>query len=216
MIDAALFDWDGTLLDSRSALLGAWHAATQEVLARRWPTNAQEEELVFTLPGSQLFPRVAGDAGAAERLRDGFQRAYETTGEQVRAFPGVADMLAELRGAGLRIGVITSKARQRYDLDARRIGLAERIDLAVCQEDTRAHKPDPAPVRYALEALGVAADRAVFAGDTPVDVAAGTGAGTPVIGVAWGAAGARPLLDAGASVVARDARELTQILLERG
>jgi phosphoglycolate phosphatase-like HAD superfamily hydrolase len=144
MIDAALFDWDGTLLDSRSALLGAWHAATQEILARRWPTNAQEEELVFTLPGSQLFPRVAGDAGAAERLRDGFQRAYETTGEQVRAFPGVADMLAELRGAGLRIGVITSKARQRYDLDARRIGLAERIDLAVCQEDTRAHKPDPA------------------------------------------------------------------------
>src|SRR4051812_39427496 len=100
MIDAALFDWDGTLLDSGSALLGAWHAATQAVLGRRWPTNA-EEELVFTLPGSQLFPRVAGDAAAA-RLRAAFQDAYETTGKRVRAFPGVADMLAELREAGVR------------------------------------------------------------------------------------------------------------------
>jgi len=215
MIDAALFDWDGTLLDSRSALLGAWHAATQAVLGRRWPTNAEEEELVFTLPGSQLFPSVAGDAAAAERLRAAFQDAYETTGERVRAFPGVADMLAELRQAGLRIGVITSKERQRFELDARRIALADLIDLAVCQEDTRAHKPDPAPVRHALDTLGVAAERAVFTGDTPVDVAAGTAAGTSVIGVEWGAAGARPLLDAGASVVAENARELTRLLLRR-
>ena len=50
-LEAVLFDWDGTLLDSRSALLGAWHATTHEVLGRRRPSTAQEEELVFTLPG---------------------------------------------------------------------------------------------------------------------------------------------------------------------
>ena len=213
MTDAALFDWDGTLLDSREALLGAWQAATEEVLGKRFPANADEEELVFTLPGSQLFPRVAGDPEAAARLTAAFQRAYESSGELVRAFPGVLEALGELRTAGVRIAVVTSKVRRRYDMDARRIGVQELIDVAVCQEDTRAHKPDPAPVLHALRAMGVGPEAAVFVGDTPVDVAAAAAAGTRVIGAAWGASGERALLDAGASAVVRDARELAELVL---
>src|SRR5436189_1744 len=58
MTDAVLFDWDGTLLDSREALLGAWHASTEEVVGRRYPATADEEELVFTLSGAVLVPRL--------------------------------------------------------------------------------------------------------------------------------------------------------------
>src|SRR4051794_8235308 len=189
MTEAALFDWDGTLLDSREALLGAWHAATDEVLARRFPAGPEEEELIFTLPGSQLFPRVAGEPEAAARLTAAFQRAYARTGERVRAFPGVAELLGDLRRAGVRIAVVTSKARARYDADAERIGLESLVDVAVCQEDTSAHKPDPAPVLHALRVLQVPPEAAVFVGDTPVDVAAGTAAGTRVIGAAGGGLG---------------------------
>lgn len=214
MTNAALFDWDGTLLDSREALLGAWHIATPKVVGRRFPVTPEEEELVFTLGGAQLFPRVAGDAERAAELSAAFQEAYESTSERVRAFPGVSEMLRELRDAGVGIGVVTSKARRRYDADARRIGVAELVDVAVCQEDTTVYKPQPEPVLHALRALGVTADRAVMAGDTPVDVAAGAAAGTAVVGVAWGMSGAQPLLDAGAAVIADDASELTRLVLE--
>jgi HAD superfamily hydrolase (TIGR01509 family) len=213
MIDAALFDWDGTLLDSRETLLGAWHAATESVLGKRFPATAEEEELVFTLPGSQLFPHVAGDADLAPRLAAAFHEAYEAKGDLVRPFAGVVELLGRLRAAGLRIAVVTSKARRRYDMDAAQIGVDGLVDVAVCQEDTRAHKPDAAPVLYALRALGVLPEAAVLVGDTPVDVAAGTAAGTRVVGAAWGAAGERALLDAGASTVVRDARELAEIVL---
>jgi pyrophosphatase PpaX len=213
MTGAALFDWDGTLLDSREALLRAWHAATERVVGRRYPATAAEEDLVFTLPGSELFGRVAGDAERAARLTAEFQRCYEGTGELVRAFPGVVELLGELRDAGARVAVITSKARRRYELDARRIGVWDLVDVAVCQEDTTRHKPDPAPVLHALRALDAAPQEAAMAGDTPVEVAAGAAAGVHVLGVAWGAAGEQPLLAAGAAAVARDAGELGRLML---
>jgi pyrophosphatase PpaX len=86
------------------------------------------------------------------------------------------------------------------------------VGVAVCQEDTAVHKPDPAPVLHALGALGAAPEKAVLAGDTPVDVAAGLAAGVACVGVAWGAADSRALLEAGATAVARDALELAEMI----
>jgi len=214
MTDAALFDWDGTLLDSREALLGAWHSATERVLGRRFPADAQERELVFTLPGVKLFARIARDADQTAELQAAFQEAYEQTSEALRPFPGIPALLAELRDAGVAIGVVTSKARRRYEADARRIGVDGLVDVAVCVEDTSAHKPDPEPILHALAALGVAPGRAIMAGDTPVDLAAGTAAGTAVVGVAWGNSGEGPLHDAGATAIARDASELAAFVLQ--
>jgi pyrophosphatase PpaX len=214
MTEAALFDWDGTLLDSREALLGAWHAASHEVTGRRFPADAAEERLVFTQPGAKLFPRVAGSEAGAIRLGAAFQRAYETTGERVRAFPGVIEMLASLRDEGIATGVVTSKARLRFEADARRIGVRELVDVAVCQEDSPTHKPHPAPVVHALGALGVAPGHAVLAGDTPVDVVAGVAAGVTCVGVRWGASDAGALLEAGAIAVARDTGELALLVLQ--
>jgi HAD superfamily hydrolase (TIGR01509 family) len=123
-------------------------------------------------------------------------------------------MLDELRDAGLAIGVVTSKARERFADDARRIGLDALVDVSVCVEDTDRHKPDPAPVLLALDQLGVRAERAVMVGDTPVDVAAGAAAGTGVYGVAWGMSDRQPLLDAGASAVAPDTGDLIRLVLD--
>lgn len=213
MTGAALFDWDGTLLDSREALLDAWHGATEEVLGRRFPDGPEDERLVFTLGGADLFPRVGGDPETTRHLTATFQRHYEDTGAHVRAFPGVTDLLAALRRAGTRVAVITSKARRRFDLDARRIGVDGLVEVAVCAEDTAARKPDPAPVLHALEALGVAPGEAAMAGDTPVDVGAALAAGVRPVGVAWGAYDADELLAAGATAVAADAQELGRLLL---
>lgn len=210
--DAALFDWDGTLLDSREALLHAWHTATEAVTGRRYPTTAEEEALVFTLPGSVLFPPLTEDERQLAALVDGFQAAYLEASEDVRAFEGIGDALADLRAAGLAIGVVTSKGRRRFEPDARRAGLAELIDAAICQEDVAAPKPDPAPVLAACAALRVAPGRAVMTGDTAVDVDAGLRAGTAVVGVAWGAGDEQALLTAGAHAVVRHPDELARLL----
>ena len=213
MTDAALFDWDGTLLDSRAALLGAWHAASEEVLGRRYPDTAAEERQVWTLPGKVLFPRITASAEEAAALTEAFRAAYERTGRDVRAYDGVADVLHDLRRAGVALAVVTSKARERFELDAERIGLAGCFDASITSFDTPAHKPDPAPVLLALERLGVAAGRAVMVGDTEVDVAAARAAKVTAVGVAWGPIGPDGLAEAGASAVARDPAELARIVM---
>lgn len=215
MAAAALFDWDGTLIDSREALLAAWHASSSAVVGRRFPATPAEEELVFTMPGTELFPRVAADTERAAALTAAFQDAYTKSSDRVIAFPGVREMLRELRTADVAIGVVTSKARGRFDRDVERAQLTGLVDVAVCNGDAAMHKPDPAPVLFALDALAVEPEDAVMAGDTPVDVAAGAAAGTAVLGVAWGSGTADALRDSGASEVARDPAELTRMVLER-
>jgi pyrophosphatase PpaX len=214
MTAAALFDWDGTLLDSREVLLRCWHTATAAVADRTFPASPAEEALVFTRPGSELFPPLVGhDRRRTADLLAAFQAAYEEHSAALHPFPGVVEMLGELREGGVAIGVVTSKGRGRFTSDAADAGLDALVDVALCMEDTEAHKPDPAPVLAALEALGAAADRAVMVGDTPVDVGAGLAAGTAVLGVAWGATAPDALLAAGAFAVAADPGELGRLVL---
>jgi HAD superfamily hydrolase (TIGR01509 family) len=214
-ITAVLFDWDGTLIDSRAALLAAWHESTEAVIGRRFPATVAEEREVFTLPGSEIWPRLTANASQLESLIDCFQQAYERSGELVQAVPGMAAALAELREAHVAIAVVTSKARRRYVLDARRTALEDLIDVAVCAEDAAATKPDPRPVVAALELLGIPAANALMVGDTVVDVAAGMGAGTAVAGVLWGASTDTELRDAGASIVLADPRDLVALVAGR-
>ena len=211
--EAVVFDWDGTLIDSRAALLAAWHESTEAVLGRRFPATEAEEREVFTLPGSAIWPRLAGDARELEALAERFQQAYERAGDLVRAFPGIPEALAALREAGVAVGVVTSKARRRFALDAHGAGLEDAIDASVCDGDAPAAKPDPRPVRVALDRLGVSPAEAVMVGDTAVDITAGLRAGTGVVGVLWGASTEEELREAGAETLVARPGELTVIVL---
>ena len=212
-VTAVVFDWDGTLIDSRAALLSAWHESTGAVLGRHFPSTADEEHEVFTLPGSAIWPRLAEDADRVQALADEFQQAYERAGDLVRAFPGIPDALAELREAGVAIGVVTSKARRRFSLDASSAQLEELIDASICDGEALGAKPDPRPVLAALDRLGVSAADALMVGDTVVDVIAGLRAGTEVAAVLWGASTEGELRAAGASTVLAVPGEITAVAL---
>ena len=150
---AALFDWDGTLVDSRAALLAAWRDSTSGVLGRSYPATPAEEDLVFTLPGGQIWPTLAKDRHELEALAGSFQAAYERAAEEVRAFSGVPEMLEELRIAGFAIGVITSKARIRFEADARCAGIAGLVESRSARR-TRI-PPSPTPARYVVRSNGL-------------------------------------------------------------
>jgi len=212
-MEAVVFDWDGTLIDSRAALLAAWHESTEAVLGRRFPATEAEEREVFTLPGSAIWPRLAGDAPELDTLAKRFQQAYERAGKLVRAFPGIPEALAVLREAGVAVGVVTSKARSRFALDVHRAGLEDLIDASVCDGDAPAAKPDPSPVLVALDRLGVSPADVLMVGDTAVDITAGLRAGTGVVGVLWGASTEEELREAGAETLVARPDELRNVVL---
>lgn len=213
VVAAALFDWDGTLSDSRQALLDAWHASTERVLGRRYPDSDAEEDVVFTLPGIEIWPTLTRDEDRRRELVEAFEAEYARTSLSIVPFPGIPEVLRGLHDHGVAVGVVTSKARVRLEPDAERMGLSELVDVAVCAGEAAGSKPDPAAPLAALHQLGVAPEHAAMVGDTVVDIAAGSGAGTLTIGVSWGHSSAEQLRDAGADLIADTPAELLELLL---
>jgi pyrophosphatase PpaX len=210
---AALFDWDGTLVDSRQALLAAWHDVTSAVLGRTWPVGEDDVRVVLSRRGTEVFPSLSDDPAVVQALADAFTPAYERhAAEGVRPFPGAVGVLEELHGRSIAVGVVTSKARVRYVADAERGRLGHLITAATCAEDVARGKPDPQAALSVLGQLDVPADRAVMVGDTVVDIRTGRAAGMRTIGVTWGSTPAGPLLEAGADAVVATFEELRAAL----
>lgn len=119
------------------------------------------------------------DAARAEALLPAIRRAHDDVNFWRRVPDGLLDALDRLRDAGMRLGVISnSEGRLREALD--RAGLSARMHAILDSALEGVHKPDPEIYRRALSRLGIAPERALFAGDIPdVDLAGAAAAGIP-------------------------------------
>lgn len=85
-IGAVLFDWDGTLVGSRAALLAAWHAVTRDVLGSPWPLTPQDERIAFGRRGREVFPTLTDDPQTRRSRRHwprGFSAPTTRAGSQL-------------------------------------------------------------------------------------------------------------------------------------
>jgi HAD superfamily hydrolase (TIGR01548 family) len=220
--EALLLDLDGVLADVE-------HSYRSCVLA------TCESFGVTVTRGELLQATLAGDANndwvLTQRLLE--ERGVEASLEEITAryqdlylgtetTPGLrererlivpTDLLARLRGRGLRIAVVTGRPRSEAEWFLTRSGVNEQIDALVTMEDGPV-KPDPTPVRLALERLD--ARRAWMVGDTLDDVHAAAAAGAVPIGVVAPAEDPErvtaALTGAGAAVVLRTLADIEELL----
>lgn len=186
MLKAALFDFDGTLVDTTELIYQSMRHATGEVLGKDLP-----REILLANVGQPL-PRQMEiiDAERAEALLESYRLHNEEHHDAlIQEFPGVEDSLARLRSAGVKVAVVTSKRRFSVEMALKSFpGLGEVVDRFVTMEDTTEHKPDPEPLLRGLEFLGgVPPEAAAYVGDSPFDVAAARAAGITSVAVSWGA-----------------------------
>jgi pyrophosphatase PpaX len=185
LLEAVLFDFDGTIVDTTELIHQSMRRATGEVLGR---TPSRE---VLLANVGQPLPRQMEllDPERAEELLTSYRLHNEELHEDlIEAFPNVEASLARLRDAGLRLAVVTSKRRFSLEmaLDSFPV-LRDAVDAFVTMEDTTEHKPHPAPLLKGLELLGdIPPDRAAYVGDSPFDVAAAHAAGMLSVAVSWG------------------------------
>jgi pyrophosphatase PpaX len=186
-ITVALFDWDGTLVDTGGVLLACWHQATEEVLGEKFPTREEDRRRVLAMRAAESFPTLTDDPTKVAELARAFDASYEVLAPQhVRAQPGAAALLRELRDAGIRTGLVTSKTTIRRDLDGRLAGLDPLLECIVTGDDVKRGKPDPEGILRAMAQLGGAPDTTAYIGDGPVDIHAGHAAGVRTIAISHG------------------------------
>lgn len=206
----ALFDCDGTLVDS----LGAIRAAMAATFADEGLSNpgAGVREIVG-LSVEQAIARLRPphEEGRIERMADGYRRHYRANRDADAVaeplFPCIAALLDRLTAAGWALGIATGKSRCGLDALLAVHDLTDRF-VTLQTADGHPSKPHPAMALAALAEAGVEPDDAVLIGDTEFDMALAANAGLRAIGVAWGYHSADRLTAAGAGWVAGSAEAL--------
>jgi phosphoglycolate phosphatase len=213
------FDWHGTLADTFEAMYRAVDdllplldqlGLAERLVAPGHGRTPEQETLVHQVRhGRELPPEVrterrisrteifeilfGPDEDAKHCAHEAFDRCYLRHFGRVQPFePGIRAMLAGLRAAGLRTGMLTNRRRALFTHELTAVdgsGWHELFDVVVCGDDVRRRKPAPDMVQRALEALGLRAGPEVwFVGDSTTDTVAAKDAGITAIyynGARW-------------------------------
>lgn len=182
---AVLFDLDGTLIDSIALLLASVHHAFDGFIGRT-PTDEEWTAGIGTPLAKQLGAFIESEeqtAALTDRYRS-FQR--EAHDRLTTVYPGTLDVLGSLSASGHPMGIVTSKSNEMMHRGLVHTGIAPYMATAIGCDSCTIHKPDPFPVRMALEQLGYTEADAVFVGDSPHDMNAGNSAGVTTIAALWG------------------------------
>lgn len=211
---AAIFDMDGTILDTLADLCGSVNAALA------WaglPVRSLEEVRAALGYGAEGLIRRSVPAGTDDdtiaRVLAYYKPYYEAHAQiRTAPYPGIPAALSALRAAGVRLAVVSNKPDPATQLLAERF-FRGAFDVVLGVRDGMAVKPAPDMPAAAMARLGVTSAEAVYIGDSDVDLATARSAGTACIAVTWGFRDEAFLRAHGAAVIVRDPAELVRCVL---
>jgi phosphoglycolate phosphatase len=180
-----VFDWDGTIIDSHSAIVECMQEASRE-LGLAIPERERASH-VIGLSLHDILRIVAPDLPAARypEYVAAYRRHFFAREETMRLFPGMDELLAEL-SKGHLLGIATGKSRKGLDRALGAAGLSELFAASRCADETHP-KPHPAMLLELMQELKVRAGEALMIGDTSHDMQMARAAGVDAVAVAYGA-----------------------------
>lgn len=172
-----LYDWDNTLADGWAGITAAMNAAFAEFGMPVWTVQDTRNRARTAL--REAFPLMFGD-----RWEHAAEIFYTTYGRQhldhVQPMPGAVEALEA--GAPWPQGVVSNKTGPYLRAEVAHFGWTRHFGAVIGAGDAVADKPDPAPLRLALQQLGLAQETAVwYLGDTTLDMQAARAAGATAV-----------------------------------
>ena len=215
MYRTVIFDLDGTLLNS----IGDLAAAANDVCRKnRWPEHTEEEIMGMVGHGIPNLVRQFSPADARSTLMvlnttSQFNQYYGCHNmELTRPYDGMAELLRQLKAAGVNLAVCSNKADNfsRAIVEHYYPGV---FDLVRGNLNGMPIKPDPTVVREIMRDLDASYLSAMMVGDSSVDIQTGHNAGIKACGVTWGFRSRESLAEAEADAIADTPAELGKLLL---
>ncbi len=210
-LKAFIFDLDGTLIDSLADIAESinrmldargYPRCEQEVfkqmvgdgmeklVERALPEHARQQDLILTCVGE---------------YRAHYDKLWQA---QTRPYPGIVEMLAELKSRGVKLGVISNKAhRFTVPMTEHFFGMGV-FDHILGQRAEVPRKPDAAGAHEMAAFLGVETAEMAYVGDSGIDMQFAKSSGMRAVGVRWGFRGEAELIECGADVLITRAQEL--------
>jgi phosphoglycolate phosphatase len=180
-----IFDFDGTIADTRESIVTTVHA-TLERLGRPSLPTALIEELIG-LPLTKTFQAAGlGDCALDDAVRI-YRELYDDAAfPTVRLFPEAAETLAGLRAMGVRLAIASSKGKAAIQKILQRFSIMDLFDAIGAEQDVARKKPAPDLALFVLQKCGIAPPQAIVVGDTVYDMEMGREAGCDTCGARYG------------------------------
>ena len=187
MYDFYIFDLDGTLLDTLDDLADSVNAALKQF---GYPSVTREQVRAFVGNGMKnLMERALG--GTPQNFFEilAWFKAYyrENSTNKTKPYDGIIELLQRLKSEGKKTAVVSNKAQFATQALCERY-FGNLLDFVLGEKESEGVRKKPAPdsVELALKTVGVAKEKAVYIGDSDVDIMTAKNAGLPCISVTWG------------------------------
>ena len=216
--DLAIFDLDGTLLDSLEDIAQAANHVLTEIGLDARPI-ADFRTLVgdgVRILFQRALPETIENEALGTRCIDLFERFYEGTWHnRSKPYKGIDELLNSLESAGVALAVLSNKPDSFTQKCVSHFFPETRFRTVLGHSTRFPRKPDPASALSIAESSGVSSDRIAYVGDTNTDMKTAVSAGFFAMGVAWGFRTERELIESGAAAVYSTPSELLEAITGR-
>lgn len=183
--DAVIFDLDGTLADTFPTVLRIFNRIVRERTGRQW--TLKELLPYFGPPETQILRNLFPEEEVHQQLIEDFFRLSAEDGDEIRAFPGVAELLTDLSLSGTKLGVYSGASTRSARIRVGHAGLLDHFTTVLGGDEVVRYKPHPEGLLRILDEFKVRAESSIFIGDMVADILAGRRAGMKTAAVTWGA-----------------------------
>lgn len=215
MYRLVVFDLDGTLADTLSDLA---HSMNKALESENLPVHPVESYRKFVGNGiSNLVKQVVMDKADDEKLCRRVKAYFDSYYSQhlcdfTKAYDGMNEVLSELRRMDVKTAVHSNKPHTFVPQILKTLYPEHVFELAWGHKDGFERKPSPQALETIIEQLSCDKKSTLYVGDSDVDVFTAHNAGVKVCGVEWGFRGKEELALAGADFLAKDAKNLLDII----
>jgi phosphoglycolate phosphatase len=209
---AVIFDLDGTLADTLATIA---HVANLALESLGLPPHPVDAYRTMVGDGIVKLCERALPPGAEHRHEEMLARTREYYArhrtEGARLYPGILDVLQELRRRSVRLAVLSNKLDDLTHGTLHDLGVHHLFAAILGQRDRAPPKPDPAGAEWLLERLAVPRETVLYVGDTGTDMRTAGAAGLIPVGALWGFRSAEELRLSGARHLVREPREILDL-----
>lgn len=199
-----VFDLDGTLVDTLTSL---WYCGNRALADNGYEGLPKELYKVMVGDGAatlmkRMLARVHGDPDDFEAVFAAYREYFkEGCMYEVKPYPGIVELLGELKKMGVKIAVLSNKPHVQTQRIVKALFGEETFDMILGQREGVPKKPAPDGVLEIMSTFGIKPEEMLYLGDTNTDMKTGNNANAETIGVLWGFREKEELLEYGAFAV---------------
>ncbi len=177
-----IFDAGGTLINKKKAVIRAYREVAFELTGKK--LSKAKLQSFFGLSDAEILKQLGLDS--SEKTVHLLHEKILRYAKNISCYPGVENMLKELKALGCHLSVITSKKRDVFENDVAATKLKEYFDVIICQEDTLYCKPNPSPLFRSMILGRRNSDELLYIGDTVFDQKCAEAANIRFAQALWG------------------------------